>query len=62
MKKRDKGVLTIEYTLLIVVAIAAFIGMAVYAKRAICSKWRQAGDSFGHGRQYEPGVTTVISN
>jgi len=59
MKRHNKGVLTIEYALLIAVAIAAFISMAVYAKRAICGKLRQAGDSFGHGRQYEPGATVI---
>lgn len=50
-----KGFLTIEYGLLIVVIISAILGMLIYMKRAINSKWRETGDSFGFGRQYEPG-------
>ena len=39
--------------------IAAVLGMSIYVKRALEGRWRQVGDTFGHGRQYEPGVTTV---
>lgn len=53
--KRDRLVRAasmIEYALVIVVVIAALLGIQIYVKRAICGRWRQAGDTFGYGRQY----------
>ena len=52
--KRQKGALTIEYAVLVAIVVAALIGMQVYMRRAICGRWREAADTFGHGRQYEP--------
>lgn len=54
-----RGFSMIEYALIIAVAVAALVGMSVYLKRALSGKWRQSMDSFGSGRQYEPGVTVV---
>lgn len=54
-----KGFLSIEYMFLIAIIVAALIGMSIYTKRSFCGKWRQVGDSFGFGRQYEPKVTEV---
>jgi len=54
-----RGSLAIEYTVLIAIVVAALVGMQVYARRAICGRWRAAADTFGHGRQYEPGLTRV---
>lgn len=59
MKK--KGSLTIEYAVLIAIVAAALLGMAVYLKRSLCGKWREVGDTFGHGRQYEPNATVVTT-
>jgi hypothetical protein len=42
---------------LIAVMVAALIGMSVYTERALAGKWRQVGDTFGYGRQYEASVT-----
>ena len=55
----ERGQSVIEYAVLIAVAVAALVGMSVYTKRALMGKWRTVGDTFGSGRQYEPGVTTV---
>ena len=52
-----KGFLSLEYAVLIAIVVAAFLGMMVYLKRGISGRWRQAADTFGYGRQYEPGVT-----
>jgi len=52
-----KGSLTLERAVLIAVVAAALIAMSVYIKRAISGRFRDAADSFGFGRQYEPGVT-----
>lgn len=56
---RNKGAFSLEYAVLIAVTAAALIGMSIYIKRALCGKWRDAGDVFGYGRQYEPGVTVT---
>lgn len=58
-KMRRKGFLAIEYTVLVAIVIAAFLGMYVYIRRAISGRWRAQVDSLGgYGRQYEPFVTT----
>ncbi len=55
--KRNKASLTVEYAILIAIVVAALLGMQGYVRRAICGRWRAAADTFGFGRQYEPGVT-----
>ena len=56
--QKFRGISSIEYAFLFVILIAAFIGMAIYFKRAVSGRWRQAvDDSFGHGRQYDPYAT-----
>lgn len=52
--KGTKAISTIEYSLILAVVIFAIVGMQVYFKRAICGRWRQAADTFGFGRQYDP--------
>ena len=59
MNTGKKGSLAIEYVVLVAVVIAAFLGMQVYIKRAICGRWRAAADAFGQGRQYEYKVTSI---
>lgn len=54
-----RGFFAIEYAVLAAVVAAALVGMAVYTKRALLGKWRSVGETFGQGRQYEPGVTVV---
>ena len=51
----------IEYTLFIVIVIAALIGVQVYVKRALCGRWRSGADVFGQGKQYEPNVTQITT-
>ena len=48
-----RGTFSFEYATLVVVVVAALIGMAVYVKRALQGKWRAVGDTFGYGKQYE---------
>ena len=57
MSKLRKAFLSLEYALLIAIIVAALIGISIYLKRAISGRWRTVGDTFGHGRQYYPGVT-----
>lgn len=51
--KAQKAMAVIEYSLLVAVVAAALLGIQVYIKRAVCSRWRDAADSFGYGRQYQ---------
>ncbi|MFH1202542.1 MAG: hypothetical protein V1674_06610 [Candidatus Omnitrophota bacterium] len=54
-----KGTFTIEYGLLIVIAVVALLGMFVYLRTALCGRWRQSIDAYGSGRLYYPGRTTI---
>lgn len=56
---KNNGSVSLENAVLIAIVIAALIGMSVYLRRSICGKFRQAGDSFGYGRQYSPANTEV---
>jgi len=57
--RRMRGQNAMESALVIVLVGAAAVGMSLYVKRALAGKWRQVGDVFGQGRQYEPGRTSV---
>ena len=50
---KGKGVSILEYAILISVLLLALFAMQNYLRRAISSKWREAADTFGGGRQYE---------
>ena len=54
---RPRGSFMVEYAVMGAVLMAALLGMLVYVQRGLHGKWREVGDSFGHGRQYEPRVT-----
>lgn len=54
-----KGSLMLEESLLIIIVVIALLAVSVVIKRGLCGKWRRAGDSFGYGRQYAPGITEV---
>ena len=51
-----KGQSALEYTVVIVIAVAALLAMQVYIKRAFQGKLRQAADEVGG--QYAPKATT----
>ena len=57
-----RAIFTVEYVILIAVIVAALLAMQFYLRRAVCGRIRSAGDTFGQGRQYEPGVTVVTEN
>jgi len=56
-KKINKAQSVLEYTILIVIVVAALLAMRIYMLRAVQEKYRQSGDVFGEGEQYERGVT-----
>lgn len=59
MKSLRRAYSTLEYMLFTMIIIAALLGMSMYLVSALGGKWRGVGDTFGHGRQYEPGVTKI---
>lgn len=59
MLNKHRGFLAIEYCLLIAIVAACLVVMAIYFKRGIMGKWRQGADTFGAGRQFDPGTTTI---
>jgi hypothetical protein len=59
MRAGRRGSVSLEQAALMAVVVAAVVGMSVYSMRALCGRWRQVGDTFGFGRQYEPRVTQV---
>lgn len=58
-KTENRAASVIEYALLIAVIVLALLAMQFYLKRAMFGSLRGAGDTFGQGRQYQPGVTVV---
>lgn len=50
----SKGLSVVEYSMLVVIVVTALIGIQIFLKRAVSGNWKQAGDVFGYGRQYEP--------
>jgi Flp pilus assembly pilin Flp len=59
MKNPKQAFTTAEYALLMLIIMVALVSMAIYFKRAISGRMREVGDTFGHGRQYDPYTTNV---
>jgi Flp pilus assembly pilin Flp len=58
--KTKKGVALLEYSILVSALILALIAVQTTLRRALSSRWKAAADgTFGSGRQYDPGTTTV---
>ena len=52
--KMKKGQSTIEYVVITLIVLGAFVATSAYLKRGIQGRWRQAID--GVGEQYDPTV------
>lgn len=57
--KKNKGFSILEYVMLTIIVMAALLAMQVYLRRAVMARYREAADTFGFGRQFEPGVTSI---
>jgi hypothetical protein len=44
----------VEYTVLFIIIIVAFLIMRSYIQRGVYGQWGKAGQSFAFGRQYDP--------
>ena len=47
----------IEYSVLFIIIIGAFLVMKNYIQRGIYSNWAKSGQSYAFGRQYDPQKT-----
>jgi hypothetical protein len=45
--------------MVIAIVLAALLGMQRFLKASLMGRWGSIADSYGFGRQYEPGKTTV---
>lgn len=55
-----RGMSIVEYSVLIAVVVAALLGIQIYIKRAVCSRWKVSGDVIGFGKQFDH-VNTAAS-
>jgi len=56
-----KAFSVVEYTILLVIIIGAYLVMRGYIQRGIFGQWEQTGQSFAFGRQYDPRKTIECS-
>ncbi len=62
MKKLNKKAISvIEYLVLFVIIIGAFLVMRNYMQHGIYGHWGNAGKSFAFGRQFDPQKTIECS-
>jgi Flp pilus assembly pilin Flp len=59
MKQKNNGFMAMEWAILTAVVVAALLAMFGYFNANTQERFRQAGDVFGGGEQYESGVTKV---
>ncbi len=52
-----EGSSTIEYIILIVMFLTAILVMQKQVARGFFGRWKNLGDTFGHGEQYDPNAT-----
>ena len=57
---RKKGQSVVEYAMLFVIVMAAFVATSSYIKRGIQGRWKQAIDDMGE--QYDPTVMNTFVN
>ena len=58
MIRSMRGQSLLEYTVLLVIIIAALISMQVYMKRGVQGRWKDSVDQLGD--QYDPGKTNGV--
>ena len=52
MLKKKRGQTALEYTLLMIIVIGAFLAMQSYIKRGLQGRWKESIDQLGE--QYDP--------
>ncbi|VAX38284.1 hypothetical protein MNBD_UNCLBAC01-1585 [hydrothermal vent metagenome] len=56
-RNQKEGQSLIEYSMLIVFILTAFLVFQKYIARGIYGRWKAAGDGMGYGRLYDPKKT-----
>ena len=56
--RQRNGSSVLEYSMVIAVVLLALLAFHRYIYRAMAGKWKEAGDTFGYGKQYDPEKTT----
>src|SRR3989338_993413 len=57
LKHKKKATATLEYVMLIVFVLGAFVVFNKYITRAMAGRWKSIGESFSMFRQYYPKST-----
>lgn len=58
--KKRKGQTALEFMVLFIVVIAAFMAMQKYIRRGVQGKWKETID--GMGKQYDPSGNLTVSS
>lgn len=58
--KKVQASSTVEYTALLTLFLAAMIILQPYIWRGFMGRWKASGDTFGHGRQFDPRPYGVL--
>ena len=58
LRRKTKGQSLIEYIVLIVLVLGAFLVFQKYITRGFAGRWKVVGESLGQGRIYDPKLTT----
>lgn len=58
---RTRATSILEYTALLTIILVAFLFFQKYIVRGFAGRWKEAGDSLGYGRQYDPTKTVECS-
>ena len=54
LRRRNKAQSTVEYTVFIIVIMAALLSIQIYFKRGVQGRWKANADSMGD--QYDPRI------
>ena len=57
----NKAFSVVEYVMLIVIIVGAFVIMQQYIQRGSFGMWQQSGESYGFGRQFDSQKTVQCS-
>lgn len=58
LSRRKKGQSAIEYSVILIILMGAFLASANYFKRGVQGRWKESTDSLGD--QYDPRTTNGI--
>jgi Flp pilus assembly pilin Flp len=60
LKGRRFGNSMVDYALVFALTSAVLLSLGGYLKRGLMGKYKEAGDAFGYGRQYDNSVPAIV--